>query len=353
MSDRTKEWLVTEASESFFGKSRPLKDLMVHFSKDGAGYPLTEAPSYIALEITNGCNLQCRHCHLHYGVDSYGREQGAMEQEMVEVALKQAKKNNMTIMMNFDGEPLTHPLFFDYLKRASELDVLTYFNTNGTLLTPQKTDELLKHYKGTVSVSLDMTKELLEKNRYPAKYDVVTGHLKYLIEQNERLGKPIKINIGFSNFAQPYDIRMKAITEWLPLVDSISIGEINDDCGGITSKPLLTDIKPKKRPICNTPWQTFAVCYNGDVIPCCIYVTKANYKDVVMGNILEQSFAEIWQGEKFTQFRKAFIEKGYYDDYCKHCERWRYQFEFPEEVKDGMRITRNGLFTTVYKQDQP
>lgn len=349
MCGRSKEWLKKQATESLFGDTNPLEGLMVHFSKDKNGYLLPEAPSYISIEITNGCNLHCPHCHLHYGVKTYGREKGNMTPETVEIALNEAQKYNITIMMNFDGEPTTHPLFFDYLKRASELGVSTYFNSNGTLLTPDRVDELLEHYTGTVGISLDMTKELFEINRYPAKYDTVSGNLNYLIKRNNKLGNPIKIHISFSNCAQPAEVRKKAIDKWLPLVDSISIAEINDDWGTISSKSRITEISPKKRPLCISPWQTFVVCHNGDVVPCCVSVTKPDYDKVLLGNIRKQPFIEIWHGEKFDRFRKELAAEKYSNNHCAACERWLYQFEFPEELVNGMRIKRDGIFTRIHK----
>lgn len=348
MIDRTEEWLETQAVERFFGDHKPIGGLQVHYCKDKTGYPLPPTPAYMALEVTNACNLRCVHCHYRHGVHSYGRDKGFMTREIVDTAFDFAKRHNLTMLMNYDGEPLMHPKFFDFLKQAVDMELGTYFNTNGTLLHPEKTDELLSFYTGAVFVSMEGGKEWFEKIRQPAKYDTVAGNLDYLIAKNEQLGHPIKISIGVSNLGQPLEERLAMIDKWLPRVDAISFGEVNDEFGTITSDPL-TDIRPKRRPLCTTPWQTLGICYNGDVVPCSIYIAKSNYKDVVMGNILEQPLEDIWRGEKYQQFRQSHLDKGFHDKACSKCERWRSQFTFPDEQVNGMKVARSGFWTVVSK----
>lgn len=351
MIDRTDEWLEEQATERFFGDTNPLKGLTVHYCKDETGYELPPSPAYMALEVTNACNLRCTHCHYRHGVNSYGRDKGFMSQEVIDMAFAYAKENDISLLMNYDGEPLMHPEFIDYLRQGEEMGLNTYFNTNATLLTPRKADELLSFYSGAVFVSMEGDKEWFEKIRQPAKYDQVAAHLGYLIEQNAKRENPLKISISVSNLGQPLEERMGMLERWLPLVDAISFGEVNDEFGSIISTPL-TNISPSKRPLCSTPWQTLGICHNGDVVPCSIYIAKSTYKEVVMGNILEQPIGDIWTGERFQGFRQSHLDKGYHDEMCSKCERWRNQFCFPDEHRDGLKIVRNGFWSVVSKLDE-
>jgi len=49
---------------------------------------------------------------------------------------------------------------------------------------------------------------------------------------------------------------------------------------------------------CYEPWMTFMVSQNGAVTTCC------RAKEV-MGNLLEQSFDEVWNGEKYRTYRRS------------------------------------------------
>lgn len=63
--------------------------------------------------------------------------------------------------------------------------------------------------------------------------------------------------------------------------------------------------------ICKHPFNTIQIQNTGEVYCCCCFWTDF----YSFGNIFEQSFDEIWNGEKAQEFRKQFIEKNY--KYCK------------------------------------
>jgi radical SAM protein with 4Fe4S-binding SPASM domain len=54
---------------------------------------------------------------------------------------------------------------------------------------------------------------------------------------------------------------------------------------------------------CLQPWEYVFLRANGDVAPCCaiFHSDEAN----LMGNVFEQSFGEIWHGERFREFRRT------------------------------------------------
>ena len=65
----------------------------------------------------------------------------------------------------------------------------------------------------------------------------------------------------------------------------------------------LTDITEQTKSYCPLPWSHLHISAKGDVLPCCI----GNW-DLPLGNINEQSFDEIWQGDKINKMRKALID---------------------------------------------
>ncbi len=69
--------------------------------------------------------------------------------------------------------------------------------------------------------------------------------------------------------------------------------------------------------ICKHPFYTIQIQNTGEVYCCCCYWTDF----YSFGNIFEQSFDEIWNGEKAQQFRRQFIDNNY--KYCKleYCVR--------------------------------
>lgn len=315
------------------------------------GEELPEFPGYIAIEVTNACNLECRHCNYRYGLSHYTRDRGFMAKETLERILNEIKKYGIPALMNYDGEPLMHKDFLSYLRMTADLGINSYFNTNGTLFDESFSNEVIKFYKGSIFFSIDGSKEWFEKIRVPANYDHVVRNLEYFIRVNESHGWPITIGISLCNLGQTASERKAFIEKWLPQVNYVSMGEVNDKFGKVISKPM-TPLKIKKRPVCSVPWETCGICHNGDVIPCSIYVTRANTSNAIFGNIWEQSLKEIWQGKKFRDFRSMLADKRHKQSFCDKCERWISQFVFPQETQEKILISRNGLWTTFHNTEK-
>jgi radical SAM protein with 4Fe4S-binding SPASM domain len=63
---------------------------------------------------------------------------------------------------------------------------------------------------------------------------------------------------------------------------------------------------------CPAPWSSLDITAHGDVAPCHIFY------DLVMGNIYEESFADIWNGESYRKFR-AYMKKHGLMSICPGC----------------------------------
>ncbi|MGE5420041.1 MAG: SPASM domain-containing protein, partial [Chloroflexota bacterium] len=55
--------------------------------------------------------------------------------------------------------------------------------------------------------------------------------------------------------------------------------------------------------------------WDGRVIPCCFDKDA----DHVMGNLADESFREIWRGEKFKDFRKKILTGREKIPICRNC----------------------------------
>lgn len=345
--DRPRNWVEGALLDRTLGKDEVLVLREVSqpcISEIKAG-TVSDFPNYIAIEVTNVCNLRCKHCNYRYGLDHYTRDRGFINWETLKKVLHEAKDFNIPVLMNYDGEPLIHKDFLNFLKYAQELGLNTYFNTNGTLFNAEFAEQLVQFYKGSVFFSIDGDREWFERIRVPASYDEVVNNLLYFINANEKQGWPITIGVSFCNLGQSAAERQQFLDEWITKVNFISMGEVNDKFGTVISEPMV-DFGIKKRPICLVPWQTCGICHNGDVIPCSIYVTRANTADAIMGNIHEASLKDIWQGERYRKFRKMVAEGRYQESFCDRCQRWRSQFIFKKTLVGDIEIERNGLWTT-------
>ena len=64
--------------------------------------------------------------------------------------------------------------------------------------------------------------------------------------------------------------------------------------------------KGKKKDFYRKPWTETFVNWNGDVFPyCCVHTEEKDR----MGNIFEQDFEEIWNGENYVAARKEMLDQ--------------------------------------------
>ena len=68
---------------------------------------------------------------------------------------------------------------------------------------------------------------------------------------------------------------------------------------------------------CLVPWFSTYVTARGLVLPCC-YLTEEHY---VMGNILQESFASIWNNDAYRKFRRTLREDRGQLEGCRYCPR--------------------------------
>ncbi len=81
----------------------------------------------ILIELTNRCNLSCKHC-----LDGrHGGEGGDLKMEIIEKILQSARAHGFDDLSFTGGEPTLHPRFIEILTMAYEAGYKFGFVTNG------------------------------------------------------------------------------------------------------------------------------------------------------------------------------------------------------------------------------
>lgn len=74
-------------------------------------------------------------------------------------------------------------------------------------------------------------------------------------------------------------------------------------------------IKNKLVNHCWKMWHSCVITWDGKVVPCC-FDKDAHYQ---LGEMENESFATIWQGEAYQQFRASLIRSRSEIEMCKNC----------------------------------
>lgn len=306
-------------------------------------------PEMAAIEHTTRCNLKCRTCARYY----WKVEPLDMVPEVVRRVGEQILPRVRSVGLAGHGEPLMGRHFFDLLDAAVRLDKEVGFITNGVLLDDDAlrrvyrpgvsmhlsidgaTNETMKYLRG---ISLDMMIERLEAvRRLRAERPDVPFRLVVIFVVLER---NIRELIPLIEILEPYGVDLLLVQHaaFGPRRDEIvqssllkhrelaremfpRIRQAARRIGVPVQLPWyewLDDAPAPPRPFgapvghCYSPWSEVYVDVAGNVKPCCLGAAEP------LGNILDQSFTQIWNGPRARKLRRT-VNSDNPPAYCRTC----------------------------------
>ncbi|MDM8525327.1 SynChlorMet cassette radical SAM/SPASM protein ScmF [Desulfococcaceae bacterium HSG8] len=114
-------------------------------------FPLKQIYFY----LTEGCNLRCRHCWLAPKYQSPGKSFPALEPDIFQQVIREAKPLGLSGVKLTGGEPLLHPRISELLDIIRSEEVGMSMETNGVLCTPELAEKMAACKDSFVSVSID------------------------------------------------------------------------------------------------------------------------------------------------------------------------------------------------------
>ena len=332
-------------------------------------------PRELQVEVTAACNLRCRMCLVRYQ-PPVDRVSGTISFESFR-DLVDDLPGLETLTLQGLGEPLLVPHLVDMVAYASARGVRVGFNTNGTLLTAEKAERLVRAGLGWLHVSVDgATAATYESIRDGSRFDRVRRGVAAIVDARRRLGEDRpEIQIVFvamrrNHHELPDLVRLAA--SWG--VDRLRVQNLSHsfsdvgDSGGEDSGdgdgsgfgairaftagealwagpepeaeesfaaarrlagelgvdlrlPQLEEVaKPRAEgtPGCDWPWQSAYVTHDGRVQPCCMIMGDR----AVLGRLSEHRFSTLWRGEAYRRFRAGLLG-GDPPDVCRGCSLYR------------------------------
>jgi radical SAM protein with 4Fe4S-binding SPASM domain len=162
---------------------------------------------YLEFQITDRCNLRCRHCYIGDGLHQ------DLSVEKIYKVLKEFEEIQGLRLLLSGGEPLLHPHFWKINEILREYPFRSVLLSNGTLITEEVAKKLRVH---EVQVSLDGMKEGHESIRGEGTFEKALQAIDHL--QNVNIRVSIATMIHRRNFKE-FDglaslIQSKNIREW-------------------------------------------------------------------------------------------------------------------------------------------
>jgi len=301
-------------------------------------------PPWMDIEPNNTCNLRCGHCQ----VPHWSKPAACLDEKSFARILDQLP-GLVGVKLQGMGEPLLNRSLMTMLREGERRGLRMEFFSNGTVLSAEHADQLRLLHNTRIVFSIDgATAETFESIRAGGCLAKVVDNVRKLVERRGNNRKPsiaVATVITAKNLHEvPAIVRLAkeigvddlsvqtSLTDWgkkeleahnkaiRVRLESTEMTAILNEARRVAAEVniklhIYTQDYYSRKNKCNWPWQRAFIAANGDVVPCCIIADADIMK---MGNVFEQSFAEIWNSPKYRELRHRIKNHKLYD-FCKHC----------------------------------
>lgn len=324
------------------------------------------APSVVFIEVTNHCNLRCQTCPRTF-LDREKLKSLSLD-EFISIA--DQFPNMQRALLHGIGEPLLNQELPEMIRCLKKRGVEVIINSNGTLLTADQQEDLLLSGLDEYRCSIDGARdETYAKIRGANLLSKVLMGLEGLVNTKIQLGVdhprisiwcvvtrdnleelPELVRIAARVGVEEVYVQRMVFFAREPQLQYGMAGEehaifnhkndrqeaILHECTQLSAKlgidfrasgardPINSlaaarsdDFAPWQQ--CLRPWTTAYVTVNGNCLPCCIspFATH-NYRSLILGNLFDRPFAEIWNDTRYKDFRSKLLSESPHEA-CSSC----------------------------------
>jgi radical SAM protein with 4Fe4S-binding SPASM domain len=206
--------------------------------------------------------------------------------------------------------------------------IRTKFHTNATLLDEDMARRLISAGLDQISFSFDgYDKKTYESIRINADFEKTLRNIVRFLEIKKELRSrtPYAVFelINFPDLYRDKDGRRRkeflGNFRGLPL-DRLEIKEMHNWAGELGRAQTKNN---KKYIPCTFLWQALVIFWDGSILPC----TQDFHGYCALGNVREETLAQVWNGKKMVQLRQKVLRRDIADlKTCSQCDRlWRDQ----------------------------
>ncbi len=290
---------------------------------------VSSLPIFVQIEPTVICNLKCKMCIAAFSK----KEVSHLTLDKFKIIRREFPYLRKISLVGV-GEPLLNPELFEIIRFAKKEKIRIGFTTNGVLLTKNNIEKILDCKCDWLNISIDgATKETYQKIRQGSDFELVINNVKELMRAKK--GNKIAVSIWFLGMKD----NIKELAQMVRLVSDLGIRQLNMQTvhtwGSLSEVDRFNDLMlnssldelvqairrtkefAKKYNIefnydntpfnksvraCKWPWKSCYISVEGFITPCCIH--GSNPDIINFGNIFEKPFKEIWNNNKYREFRK-------------------------------------------------
>jgi radical SAM protein with 4Fe4S-binding SPASM domain len=270
---------------------------------------LPKIPEIYQLEAHSACQLKCDFCPRF--VPEKERDDYALDVGLARTIAERDLGGSYFVEFQLSGEPLLHKKL-DKVVEPFLGKVVTGLSTNG-LLIYKHVDVLLELDYLTISVDSVTDYNNIRKG---GDFTDLVENIELLLLAKKKHNKKLLIDLQVieldnsmvkNNYLEQTVLLQKMVDErnW-----DVKVRNVQDCSSQLYNR---AEVKADCKDLCLNPWLSVTVHSDGDVVPCCF----AFGKEVVYGNLNEQSLEDIWAN---SPVRKELMRQHLTGDYVPMCQ---------------------------------
>lgn len=274
-------------------------------------------PSQINVDLIALCNYACIHCPCSMMEQEHKLSHALLSEELNRKLVDEVRSYgvNLTQQIRYAaaGEPFLHPHVMEILDYAvKNSGVLVSVTTNGSLVTNERADQLLKMGLGLIDFSLDAySEETYREIRLHGNLERVREHILYMLKRKKEENYKTRIVVSFvvqeKNEAEKKDFERYWKEQG---VDYVIFRKLHSVAGRMFQKEKEGHVQP-----CVYPWERICISEEGKMLYCpALWEGDPNFEF----NLAEHSIHEVWNGEVYETLRREHIADTF--ERFKRCE---------------------------------
>jgi len=288
---------------------------------------IKKRPTQAVIEVTNHCNLNCPYCMVGKTHNSsndgsaphslMNRSMGYMDESTFERVFCEIRRFGIRkVYLHFRGEPFLNSSTAKYAKQLKDVGLFVGIFTNGQAFNDKNIAEIADVEIDLIRFSVDgASEETYCENRKGGTFANVAENMQKMVDAHK--DKSTRIEWQFL----PMKNNEHEIDAAREMAEKIGINFFTKGYRKTEEKrvPKSSELRSKylKKP-CTDIYKQLGIYWNGDIVPCCYDVDGFE----IMGNINRQNLNEIWNSQKYREFRKNVKTRKNEPEICKECLRW-------------------------------
>jgi len=291
-----------------------------------SGFPIS-----ISIEPTTSCNLRCPECPS--GLREFSRPTGMLQTSLFNKVIDEVSPYTPYLILYFQGEPYLNKNFFDFVRYAAAKNMYVATSTNAHYLNDTNARKTVESGLSRLIISIDgTTQDTYEQYRIGGRIDKVFEGAKNIVAWKKKLNSKLPHVIFQYLVVKPNEHQVNDIQR---IAKEIGVDEVKFKTAQVYDYENGNELIPVnekysryrktkegkfeiKNALLNHCWKLWHSCvftWDGKVVPCCFDKDATH----VLGDVEVESFASLWHGKAYQNFRASVLRSRKEIDICQNC----------------------------------